>query len=61
MLKLNIDLNKKKQKQILFIYIVKNKLSYLIEKLASTTNININNKKQVRKSIRENNIDKKLF
>lgn len=61
MLKLNIDLNKKKQKQILFIYIVKNKLSYLIKKLASTTNININNKKQVRKSIRENNIDKKLF
>jgi len=61
LLKLNIDLNKKKQKQILFIYIVKNKLSYLIKKLASTTNININNKKQVRKSIRENNIDKKLF
>jgi len=42
LLKLNVDLNKKRQKQILFIYIVKNRLSYLIKKLVNTTNININ-------------------
>ena len=44
LLKLDANLNKKRLEQILFIYIVKKRSSYLIEKLASTTSIDINKK-----------------
>lgn len=42
LLKLDVNLNKKRLEQTSFMYIVKKRFSYLIEKLTITTNIDIN-------------------
>ncbi len=56
LLKLDTNLNKKKLKQTLFIYIVEKRSSYLIEKLINTTDIDINKRDNKFESLLERTI-----